>query len=110
MINMKKSNACQSFARLFHANMNGAKTLCPMAVVAALALVLPNPGQAQTTNWLYFPFTDAPGSSNTVSSTSLGGLGGVVLTMYNATGTWRTFMAPLVRVSMADTTAFRRCV
>jgi hypothetical protein len=44
---MKKSNTCQSFARLFQANMNCAKVLCQVSVVVALALVLPNQAQAQ---------------------------------------------------------------
>ena len=42
--------------------------------------------QAQSTNWLYFPFTDAPGSNTTVSSTSLGGIAGVTMTGYTGTG------------------------
>jgi hypothetical protein len=88
---MKKFNACHSFARLFHAKKNGAKTLCQMAAAAALALVLPTQAQAQTTNWLYFPFTDAPGSNTTASSTSLGGLGGVILTGYNGAGAKEDF-------------------
>ena len=71
--------------------MNCAKTFCPMAVVAGLALVLPQPAQGQTTNWLYFPFTDAPGTNTTVSSTSLGGIGGVTLTGYNGAGTAADF-------------------
>ncbi len=79
---MKKSNACQYFARLFHGNTNCAKTLCQMAVVAALALVLPNLAQAQPVNQLYFPFANATGTT-TPSSTALGGLSGINLTMYN---------------------------
>jgi len=41
---------------------------------------------AQTTNWLFFPFTDAPGSNTTVSSTSLGGIAGVTMTGYTGSG------------------------
>src|SRR5271157_4875128 len=89
--NMKNSNDCQTSAHLFQANMNWAKVLCRMSIVAALALVLPNQARAQTVNWLYFPFTDAPGSNTTVSSTSLGGISGVTLTGYNGGGTQEDF-------------------
>src|ERR1700722_8493677 len=56
-----------------------------MTICTGLALS-GNVAQAQTTNWLFFPFTDAPGSNTTVSSTSLGGIAGVTMTGYTGTG------------------------
>ncbi len=83
---MNKSYSCPSKIRLFRSKLNCAKALCQIAIVAAAAVLLPGQTQGQASNWLYFPFTDPPGSNTTVSSTSLGGLGGVVLTGYSATG------------------------
>ncbi|HEV7927881.1 MAG TPA: hypothetical protein VGR14_21205, partial [Verrucomicrobiae bacterium] len=45
---MKSSNSCQSFDLSFLADMNWAKVVCRTAVVAALALVLPDAARAQT--------------------------------------------------------------
>jgi hypothetical protein len=83
---MKNSNAFQSFVHLFRVNMNCAKVLCRMSVVAALAFALPHQAQAQTVNQLYFPLADATGTTSP-SSTALGGLSGINLTLYNGSST-----------------------
>jgi hypothetical protein len=57
------------------------------ALIMAGLLLSGAVGQAQTpVNQLYFPLTDAPGTTSTPSSTSLGG-SNVSLSMYNGSGT-----------------------